>query len=267
VALLLLAGFRVLSPAQAAALPPALLTQIPTPLHPWLDWALRDLPQWRCPVYYDQTTRRQCIWPSALELRLDHQGGEWTQRAHHDAEAWLILPGDRRYWPQEVQLNDQPVPVLEQDGRPTLKAPPGGHVVTGRFFWSALPESIRIPPGNALLNLSIDGRPSSVFRLEKDGVLWLRQRPAAPAQQDALDVQVMGRGHAWLDTGTHDSLADATQFVQVIQQRQGLKIACPEEIAWRAGWIDDAQLQHLAQPLAKSGYGQYLLRLLEDRVF
>ncbi len=190
VALLLLAGFRVLSPAQAAALPPALLTQIPTPLHPWLDWALRDLPQWRCPVYYDQTTRRQCIWPSALELRLDHQGGEWTQRAHHDAEAWLILPGDRRYWPQEVQLNDQPVPVLEQDGRPTLKAPPGGHVVTGRFFWSALPESIRIPPGNALLNLSIDGRPSSVFRLEKDGVLWLRQRPAAPAQQDALDVQV-----------------------------------------------------------------------------
>ena len=83
----------------------------------------------------------------------------------------------------------------------------------------------------------------------------------------ALDVQVMGRGHAWLDTGTHESLLEAGMFIQTIEKRQGLKIACPEEIAWRAGWIDDAQLRTLAQPLAKSGYGQYLLRLLEDRVF
>ncbi|MCK6410148.1 glucose-1-phosphate thymidylyltransferase RfbA [Thauera sp.] len=86
-------------------------------------------------------------------------------------------------------------------------------------------------------------------------------------EQDALDVQVMGRGHAWLDTGTHESLLEAGMFIQTIEKRQGLKIACPEEIAWRAGWIDDTQLRTLAQPLAKSGYGQYLLRLLEDRVF
>ncbi len=86
-------------------------------------------------------------------------------------------------------------------------------------------------------------------------------------EQGALDVQVMGRGHAWLDTGTHESLLEAGMFIQTIEKRQGLKIACPEEIAWRAGWIDDAQLRTLAQPLAKSGYGQYLLRLLEDRVF
>ena len=77
----------------------------------------------------------------------------------------------------------------------------------------------------------------------------------------------MGRGHAWLDTGTHESLLEAGMFIQTIEKRQGLKIACPEEIAWRAGWIDDAQLRTLAQPLAKSGYGQYLVRLLEDRVF
>lgn len=86
-------------------------------------------------------------------------------------------------------------------------------------------------------------------------------------EQGALDVQVMGRGHAWLDTGTHESLLEAGMFIQTIEKRQGLKIACPEEIAWRARWIDDAQLRALAQPLAKSGYGQYLLRLLEDRVF
>jgi len=82
-----------------------------------------------------------------------------------------------------------------------------------------------------------------------------------------LDVQTMGRGYAWLDTGTHESMLEASQFIHTIENRQGLKVACPEEIAWRSGWIDDAQLQTLAQPLAKSGYGQYLLRLLKEKVY
>ena len=74
----------------------------------------------------------------------------------------------------------------------------------------------------------------------------------------------MGRGYAWLDTGTHDSLLDAGQFIATLESRQGLKIACPEEIAWRNGYIDDAQLAVLAKPLAKNGYGQYLQRLLKE---
>ena len=77
----------------------------------------------------------------------------------------------------------------------------------------------------------------------------------------------MGRGHAWLDTGTHESWLEASQFIQTIEKRQGLKVACPEEIAWRSGWINDQALEQLARPLAKSGYGQYLLDILRERVF
>jgi glucose-1-phosphate thymidylyltransferase len=82
-----------------------------------------------------------------------------------------------------------------------------------------------------------------------------------------LDVIPMGRGFAWLDTGTHESLLEASHFIETIERRQGLKIACPEEIAWRQGWIDTRALEALAQPLAKSGYGEYLLRLLSERLF
>ena len=82
-----------------------------------------------------------------------------------------------------------------------------------------------------------------------------------------LHVEIMGRGYAWLDTGTHDSLLDASQFIATLEQRQGLKVACPEEIAYRAGWIDARQLEELARPLLKNGYGRYLQRVLKERVF
>ncbi|MFC5511718.1 glucose-1-phosphate thymidylyltransferase RfbA [Massilia jejuensis] len=85
-------------------------------------------------------------------------------------------------------------------------------------------------------------------------------------EQGALNVELMGRGTAWLDTGTHDSLLDAGQFIATIEKRQGLKISCPEEIAFRKGYIDRAQLHQLAAPLAKSGYGQYLLKIEQERM-
>lgn len=82
-----------------------------------------------------------------------------------------------------------------------------------------------------------------------------------------LHVEIMGRGYAWLDTGTHESLLDASQFIATIEHRQGLKVACPEEIAYRKGWIDAGQLETLAAPLRKNGYGQYLMRVLNETVF
>ena len=86
-------------------------------------------------------------------------------------------------------------------------------------------------------------------------------------ENQELDVQVMGRGMAWLDTGTHESLLEASQFVHTLEKRQGLKIACPEEISWRNGWIDTDQLKKIAKPLEKSGYGEYLLQLIDQKVF
>jgi len=83
-------------------------------------------------------------------------------------------------------------------------------------------------------------------------------------ERDRLNVQIMQRGYAWLDTGTHESLLEASQFIATLEHRQGLKIACPEEIAWRHGFIGKEQLEKLAQPLSKNGYGKYLLQLLNE---
>ena len=177
-----------LSPGSSIS--PSALASVPAALQPWIDWVLRDRPERRCPVSYDAVEQRQCIWSSALKLSLDARGGAFRLRAHLDREGWLILPGDRRHWPQEVRLDEQLAPVLERDGRPAVKALPGAHRIEGRFAWRALPDSIRVPPQNALLELEIDGRPAAVSRVEDDGVVWLRQRPTEPAQQDDLDLQV-----------------------------------------------------------------------------
>jgi glucose-1-phosphate thymidylyltransferase len=112
-----------------------------------------------------------------------------------------------------------------------------------------------------VLDIARDMKPSARGELEITDVnrIYL--------ERQALNVVVMGRGHAWLDTGTHESLLDASQFIATIEKRQGLKVACPEEIAYRKGWVDAAQLEKLAQPMLKNLYGQYLMSVLRERVF
>ncbi|WP_313698712.1 glucose-1-phosphate thymidylyltransferase RfbA [Achromobacter sp.] len=124
-------------------------------------------------------------------------------------------------------------------------SPKSNYAVTGLYFYD-----------NRVIELARRIRPSARNELE---ITDLNQ---AYLDLGALNVEIMGRGHAWLDTGTHDSLLDASQFIATLERRQGLKVACPEEIAFRKRWIDAAQLEALARPLVKSGYGQYLMNLL-----
>ena len=130
------------------------------------------------------------------------------------------------------------------------KQPKSRYAVTGLYFYD-----------NRVLDIAAALRPSARGELEITDV------NRAYLELGALEVRVMGRGHAWLDTGTHESLIEASLFIAAIEKRQGLKVSCPEEIAWRMGWISSADLRRLAQTLGNTSYGQYLMDLLEERIF
>lgn len=150
-----------------------------------------------------------------------------------------------RYGVVEFDAKHRAVSIVE---KPT--EPKSNYAVTGLYFYD-----------EQVCDIAAGIQPSARGELEITDV------NRAYLERGALNVEVMGRGMAWLDTGTHESLLDAAQFIATIEKRQGLKVACPEEIAYRKGYIDAAQLEKLAHPLRKNGYGQYLLQILEDKVY
>jgi glucose-1-phosphate thymidylyltransferase len=148
-----------------------------------------------------------------------------------------------RYGVVELDAAGHPIGLEEKPARPR-----SSYAVTGLYFYD-----------NQVCDIAAGIRPSARGELEITDV------NATYLAQHQLDVEIMGRGYAWLDTGTHDSLLEASHFIATLERRQGFKIACPEEIAFRAGWIDAARLEALAAPLSKNGYGEYLQQLLTDR--
>jgi glucose-1-phosphate thymidylyltransferase len=188
--------------------------------------------------------------PSALVLGDNiFYGHDFPVLLHHAADraagatvfAYHVTDPER-YGVVEFDAAMRAVSIVEKP-----KLPKSHYAVTGLYFYDT-----------QVCDIAASIRPSARGELEITDV------NAAYLAQGSLSVELMGRGFAWLDTGTHESLLEAGLFIATLERRQGLKVACPEEIAFRQGWIDAAQLERLAQPLVKGGYGQYLLRVLRE---
>ncbi|MCW5656414.1 MAG: glucose-1-phosphate thymidylyltransferase RfbA [Burkholderiaceae bacterium] len=174
----------------------------------------------------------------ALLRRADERPNGATIFAYHvsDPERYGVVAFDDRC--RALSIEEKP------------KVPKSNYAVTGLYFYD-----------EQVCDIAASTKPSARGELE------ITEVNAKYLERAQLDVEIMGRGYAWLDTGTHDSLLEAGQFIATLERRQALKVSCPEEVAYRSGWIDAAQLEALATSLAKNGYGQYLLRLLSDRSY
>ncbi|ABE50276.1 glucose-1-phosphate thymidylyltransferase RfbA [Methylobacillus flagellatus] len=191
--------------------------------------------------------------PSALVLGdnifyghdLAHDLAHADQRQHGATVFAYPVHDPERYGVVEFNDAGQAISLEEKP-----KEPKSRYAVTGLYFYD-----------NQVVDIAASLKPSPRGELEITDVnkIYLERR--------SLNVELMGRGHAWLDTGTHESLLEASLFIETIEKRQGLKVACPEEIAYRKGYIDAEQVEKIAQPYLKNGYGQYLIRMLKEKVF
>ncbi|MGE4096143.1 MAG: hypothetical protein AB7G75_35515, partial [Candidatus Binatia bacterium] len=179
----------------AALAEPLSQQDVPEPLRPWIKWSLHGYKEQECPFFYNGIAdRTTCQWPSRLELKLAKDGGEFSQRWQVFAEGWTGLPGEREHWPQEVQVNGQPVVVNDRGGVPSLYLQPGEYTVSGRFVWESLPQALQIPATTGLITLTLDEQTVEFPQIDESGKVWLRQGVTDQEKvEDRLDLKVYRR--------------------------------------------------------------------------
>lgn len=166
---------------------------VPAPLKPWVDWSLRGYEQSLCPFFLGDAETRWCAWPSELNLNLDSKGGRFSQSWRMYSDAWAMLPGDAKRWPQEATVDGKPAALVTLNGAPCVLLAKGVHRVAGAFTWDSLPELLSLPRVTGLLSLTVNG--ASVPFPERDdaGRLWLQRTRSAPGGEAALEVIVHRR--------------------------------------------------------------------------
>lgn len=175
--------FSLMLNAHAAEFP---RSAIPDPLKSWVPWVLDSVPGATCPHQFNDVNTRQCAWGGTLELKAGANGATFTQDWLVYQDSWLILPGDAQQWPQELSVDGKASAVLSRDGLPVLKLDVGSHKLSGRFYWSALPESLALPVTAGILRLELNGRLVNLPVRDESNRLWLQRKTDTEGEEQAL---------------------------------------------------------------------------------
>ena len=170
--------------------------QVPEPLRPWADWVLLDDKQYQCPFVYNDFAQKRCAWPSRLKLDLQADKGLFDISWQVYAESWVALPGGKKFWPQQVTVNNLTATVIERQGHPVIKLTPGNYTIRGQFNWDYIPDNLAIPGDSGLVSLSIKDQVVELPDIKK-GQLWLKpganRKTSQKSAQNRLDIQVFRR--------------------------------------------------------------------------
>lgn len=166
---------------------------VPDPLKPWVNWVLQDEKQFQCPFLYNNFQQKRCSWPGNLSLELKPKQAQFISHWQVYKEDWILLPGNKKNWPQNVTVNNEPALVMNKQGKPGLKLAAGSHIIQGDFFWEQIPESIAIPYDTGLLNLKINNKVIP-YPMIKKGLVWLKEsdigKNKPKSVENKVDLQV-----------------------------------------------------------------------------
>ena len=167
--------------------------KIPESLKPWVNWVLQSEASYQCPFFYNDFKQKQCSWPGKLQLELKAKQASFTSRWHVYKESWISLPGNQKFWPQNVSVNNEPALVMNRQGKPGISLAKGSYEIKGEFFWDRIPESLAIPKNTGLFSLHINGK-NIPYPTIKGDLIWLKESDRGDKKpksvENKLDLQI-----------------------------------------------------------------------------